>query len=281
MGTYHGKMILFAVAGGFAVTAFSGCNDTGFASAPAGTLIGQVDATGGLGTPSNPGGVGNTNPPGCTIGTSKKPIRVMFMVDNSGSTLTTDPNKVYRLKSLQKFQMDYGSNTNLSYTFSYFAGTSSNNYDVPNNKFVTSIPASPVGNSSQLASALSKYDGVNPNGNTPYKAAFTALGNLVNADAGGQDYAVAFLSDGQPTDVSGEANLRKLVSDLKAVAAGKGRALTVNTIYFGDPNDKGSFSNLDAMAKEGNGQFVDTNLIGAGGSLVINDVINVPGANCQ
>ncbi len=95
-----------------------------------------------------------------------------------------------------------------------------------------------------------------------------------------QDYAVVFMSDGQPTDISGIDNLKGLVATLRTNATKNGSVLTVNSIYFGDEKDTNSINNLKAMSTQGAGQFVDTNNLGAGG-LVINNVVNVPGANCE
>jgi hypothetical protein len=207
----------------------------------------------------------------------------MFMIDNSGSTDTTDPKKNYRVLTLQNFIDDYGANTYLSYNFAYFSGTTAMAYDMITNTFWNDQAPNPVGNSSQLSVALRNYEALNNGDRTPYKAAFKSLGDTVKTDedAGNkQDYAVVFMSDGQPTDISGIANLKNLVTSLKTVAGGNGSAITVNTVYFGPENDSGSIDNLRAMSAEGAGQFVDTNNLASGG-LVINNIINVPGANCQ
>jgi hypothetical protein len=277
MGTFKIQFALVALVGGFG---FSACNNTAFtATAPGAGIQPLIE-------PINPppsGGVGNTNPPGCTIGTATKPIRVMFMVDNSGSTNTTDPKQAIRVQTLQKFLTDYGANTNLSYNFAYFAGTTAKAFNMVTNMFVTGTTANAVGNSSQLATALQNYEAVAANGSTPYKAAFDSLTGTIAADetAGNkQDYAVVFLSDGQPTDITGIANLKGLVDNVKSASMVNGSAVTVNTIYFGDDTDQTSKDNLLAMSTEGAGQFVDTNKLTAGG-LVINNVINVPGTNCK
>jgi len=257
MGQLKSRTSVFALLGG--MLALSACNDTGFATKTSG--FSQVD------------------PSGCKVGTSTKNIRILFMIDNSGSTNTTDPMKSIRVATLRKFIADYGSNSNLTYNFGYFSGTTANMYNMVNNTFSLNTAANPVGNSSQLTSALNAYDALASSGSTPYRAAFDSLRATVTADenAGNkQDYAVVFMSDGQPTDISGAANLNGLVTALKSAAGANGSLLTVSTVYFGDPNDAGSIANLSGMATTGGGQFVDTN---ANGGVVINDVITVPG-NC-
>jgi hypothetical protein len=281
MGTFKIHFALVALFGSFALT---GCNNTAFTAAPTGATLGQIDPIKNPPAPVPPG-IGNTNPTGCTIGKVKKPIRVMFMIDNSGSTITTDPKQYYRVQTLQKFISDYGMNANLTYNFGYFAGTTATAYDMITNNFVSGSAPNATGGSAALSTALLAYENVpiDPNAHTPYAAATGSLNTTIAADekAGGkQDYAIVFMSDGQPTDISGATALKGLVDTLSKTASGNGSAITFNTIYFGPSNDTASMDNLHTMATEGAGQFVDTNKIGAGG-LVINDVINVPGASCN
>lgn len=262
MGAFKMKSALLAAAGGLFVT-LSACNDAGF-------------STGGIGDLAQ---VNPFNPFECKIGTTTVKVRVLFMIDNSGSTNTTDPMKAIRVATLRKFIADYGTNANLTYNFGHFSGTTASMYNMATNLFQVGVADSPVGNSSQLTSGLNAYDKIDSSGNTPYQAAFDSLSATVTADekAGNkQDYAVVFMSDGQPTDISGAANLNGLVTSLKTAAGANGSRLTLSTVYFGERNDNASISNLTSMAKAGGGQFVDTN---ANGGVVINDVITVPG-NC-
>src|SRR5271167_3498882 len=46
-------------------------------------------------------------------------VRILFMVDNSGSTSTTDPNHDYRAQTISTFLSQFGSKTNFSYSFGY------------------------------------------------------------------------------------------------------------------------------------------------------------------
>lgn len=265
MGTFKGRIVSIAILAATAGFALTGCNDTAFTAFTAtadGTILGQRDAP-------------------CNVGTSKKDLRIMFMVDDSGSTNTTDPSKKYRVQTLQQFIHDYGGNSNLSYTFSYFSGITAMEFDMTSRAFTQRLAADPVGNSGELSTALLSYEALKSDGNTPYKAAFTSLADTVRADenAGNkQDYVVVFMSDGQPTDISGAANLNALVTSLKTAAAANGSDLLLSTVYFGPATDTASIANLSGMAKAGGGQFVDTNKLAAGG-LVINDIISVPG--CQ
>jgi hypothetical protein len=204
----------------------------------------------------------------------------MFMMDNSGSTATTDPNHNYRVKTVQDFLAAYGSHTNLTYSFGYFAGSTASEYDSTRNSFQAN-PTTPIGNASFLTAALNKYETFAPGGSTPYSAAFNSLRSVVQQDeATGtkMNYVVVFMSDGMPTDISGNVNsgIISMVDNLRtAVQANGSSLLTVSSVYFGPDGDNVSIGNLKTMANEGQGQFVDTNQLNS--ALQINDVINVPG----
>jgi len=203
------------------------------------------------------------------------------MIDNSGSTNTTDPNHYYRVKTIQDFLANYGSHTNLTYSFGYFSGTTSPEYDMVQNKFKSST-LNIFGNATGLSSALTKYESTSSSGNTPYSAAFAALNSEVTADeqAGTkQDYVIVFMSDGQPTDINGNvaSGIISMVDQLRLSVQNNGSSLmTVSSVYFGPENDNISIGNLQTMANEGQGQFVDTNI---NGTLSIHDLITVP--SCQ
>ncbi len=263
-------MTKFLMIFGSGLIALSGCNDTGFTPAAKVSNLTQTN--------------GNPNPaPSCkvTVGTSKKDIRILFMLDNSGSTNTTDPQQEIRVKTIQKFIADYGAKTNLTYSLGYFSGSTATIFDMNTSQFKSPLATTPVGNSGQLSVALAAYDAINPEGNTPYRAAFSSMNGTVTGGVTGggkEDFAVVFMSDGQPTDIANpvNTNLMALVDNLKKAGSGNGGALTLSTVYFGPTNDTTSIDHLQSMATRGEGQFVDTNKLTAGG-LVINDIINVPG----
>jgi hypothetical protein len=205
----------------------------------------------------------------------------MFMVDNSASTGGTDPNLSIRVATIQKFIRDYGSHTNLTYSFGYFGGNSAKEFDETNRRFVSS-PVDPFGGSDFLSDALNAYKRLGPSGTTPYVAAFNSLKSVVAQDeANGtkQNYVVVFMSDGMPTDISGNqpAGIIQLVDQLRTAVQQNGSLMSISSVYFGSAIDHSAINNLSVMASEGQGQFVNTNETT---SLVINDVISVPGS-CQ
>ena len=222
-----------------------------------------------------------TPTPTCTAGTTTENLRIMFMVDNSGSTATTDPNHDYRVKTVQQFIQNYGSHTNLTYSFGYFGGTSAKEFDDNTNRFVSTATV-PFGNATSLSTALTDYEALSPSGNTPYSAAFTSLQSVVSQDEAlgiTENYVVVFMSDGMPTDISGNVTtaIDGMVNNLRNQVQANGVSLlTVSTVYFGPESDSTSIGNLTNMAHVGNGQFVDTNQLSS--ELQINDVITVPGS---
>ncbi len=220
--------------------------------------------------------------PGCTAGTTATNLHILVMVDNSGSTSSTDPSQFFRVQTLRNFLTAYGSHTNLHYAFGYF-DDDAYLYDMNQNAFVMNSVAVPFGTSAGASSALDLYHAsIPPSGNTAYGAAFAALQGAISRDEGAgdvADYAVVFMSDGQPTDINGNvpAGLAALVANLKSAAQANGRShLSVSTVYFGSASDSTSIQNLQSMAIHGGGQFVDTNHL-SGGGLSIDDLVTIPG----
>ncbi len=218
--------------------------------------------------------------PVCTPTTVTKKLRIFVMVDNSGSTATTDPSQIYRVDTLRKFIGDYGNRPNLSYGFGYFADDAYI-YDVNSGDFTMNAATTPIGTVAQITNALNVYHGsIPPVGGTGYAAAFAALeGAIARDEASGvtDDYAVVFMSDGQPTDLSGNVLtwIRTHTAGLKSAAAANGKShLILSTVYFGAASDSTSINNLRTMATEGGGQFVNTN---SSGGLAIEDVVTLPG----
>jgi hypothetical protein len=218
----------------------------------------------------------------CTIDSTAQSLRIFVMVDNSGSTEQTDPSQYFRVQTLRTFLGTYGSHANLAYGFGYFADDAYL-YDVNLGRYVRASVANPFGTSAEVSGALDTYHAsIPPRGNTGYSAAFSAIESAITRDeSAGRtgDYAVVFMSDGQPTDIDGDvpAGLSALVSSLKAATGANGKShLSVSTVYFGSAGDTTSIGNLRTMATQGGGQFVDTNHL-AGGGLSIDDVVTIPG----
>ncbi len=250
----------------------SGCSSSSFFG-----VNGNVNALN-----ENPGGGGG---PHCStvLQESTQNLRISFMVDDSGSTVTTDPNHFYRVQTLETFLTKYGSKQNFTYSFGKFSGTTASIFDVNLKQFLQN-PAAPFGIAANLTEALNIYKVTTPSGNTPYNAAFNTLRTAILADVaahpGQWNHAVVFMSDGKPTDISNPVvnNLTQIVENLLLAVKNAGSSATVSTVYFGPANDTDAINNLQVMATAGKGQFANTNV--NGGALSIDDVIRIPGEVC-
>jgi|GEM_PF-2885311 len=220
-----------------------------------------------------------------TVQTVTTNLRILFMVDNSGSTNQTDPHQYFRNQVIKSFLQQYGSKTNLTYSFGFFAGTQAYLYDTQKQSFQSKLNQ-PFGTAADLTRALDTFDRLKPGGNTPYHAAFKLLQGAILADLGSNSettsYSIVFMSDGRPTDVSAQPRLSVQMSGLvqkmeKAVQAAGG-LVSLSTVYFGPAQNRGDSGLLQTMSNVGKGDFVDTN---SNPNLVISDVITVPGQDCQ
>jgi hypothetical protein len=234
----------------------------------------------------NPPGGGGPEGPSCenVLNTTTKKLRISFMVDDSGSTLQSDPNHNYRVATVEAFISKYGSKSNFTYSYGKFAGTSASVWDIGTNQFMAN-PAQPFGNASNLTSALNNYKATTPNGSTPYGAAFSKLKQIILADiqanaSAGWEHSIVFMSDGVPTDVSNPQlqNVKNLVTSLVNDVKNAGSNAAVSGVYFGDNNANDAINIMRGVAEAGGGIFVNTNVTT---NLQIDDVIQVPGVVCQ
>src|SRR5205823_2391360 len=144
------------------------------------------------------------------LNTYNKNLRIIFMVDDSGSTFSTDPNFLYRRQSIQNFVAQYGLKPNFTYAFGEFGNDSASFYNIGTSGF-SSSSQNVFGNSSDLDNALNVYvNSPDHGGSTPYISALNAINNIVanDVDLPGYetDYAVVFMSDGAPSDTSDPGN---------------------------------------------------------------------------
>ena len=108
------------------MTQYQNCGGVSFSQIPQNESNGPNTGLGGGATPT------------CTevLQTTAKNIRILFMVDESTSTLTTDPNLYYRDQTIKNFLSAYGMKTNFTYAFGYFAADSASIYDQIQDKFI-------------------------------------------------------------------------------------------------------------------------------------------------
>lgn len=220
--------------------------------------------------------------------TTNQNLRVMFMVDNSGSTKTTDRDKYYRVQTLQNFLQVYGSKSNLTYSYGMFSNSfslyESNNMSPDYNKFVNHVTS--FGSAGDLSNAVNLYrTGFISDGTTNYKQAFGAIQSNILSDlslgSNSKAYSVVFMSDGQPKDLPEPINdsISNLVGGVITTVQAAGGSIRISGVYFGPDADLDSKENIKSVALAGHGQYVDTNLL-PNNALEIADTISIPGQNC-
>ncbi len=226
-----------------------------------------------------------------TIDQTTENLRIIFMVDNSGSTLDTDPNQQIRVQTIRNFIAKYGMKANFTYSFGFFSDDTYF-YNTSTKKFIdvsrSGISSIKFGASGDLVNALNSFNQIDGFGGTNYSPALGAVSKIISQDPASKEnwnYIVIFMSDGQPSDILDPVidHLKSLV-DLVTVAAHSHKALaTMSTVLFDPIHDSqypSSSDNLKYLAKQGKGQYFDTNFPPAGG-LAIDDIISVPGEKCS
>lgn len=248
---------------------------------PESVSLNLTDAPGSSAAPGTPasGGSTSSSPSGplCTVQNVTGQVRIMIMLDNSGSTATTDPNDKVRVDTVNTFLATYGSKTNLTYSLGYFSQTASI-YDMKSGRVDNNGTA--FGTAAQEAVALSNFETVAAQNATWYQSAFSALQSTIEADiaAGNNEtYVVIFMSDGMNND-NGNPSTTGMVKSLLAAAPGSaGKSLaTVSTVFFGSP-DPSAMANLQGMATAGLGNFIDTNVTT---TFSLDGLISLPSEAC-
>lgn len=223
-----------------------------------------------------PGVITQTGGPNCRnqLHNLTTPIKPVFIVDTSGSNKLnnygqagSDPNRIVRGDSIERFYNTYKMKSNFGWSFTTFASTTAN-------VLLT------MGNATQMSNAIASFRAMLDSGETPYVAALNAAKANIQADSGraaGTKYMVIFLSDGLPNPLVSDSTLTSKVSEILAVLPG---AISFNSIYYGvvDPTASGR---LKLMAQTGGGNFLDTNANPTGKDFLITDFVVVPGVNCN
>lgn len=270
------KKVMVALATLMLVVSFQNCSQQ--------KLSAKSNSSDGGGGPLNLGNtddeatgvVTQTGGPNCRnqLRTITTPIKPVFIVDVSGSNKQndggargSDPDRIVRGDSIERFYNTYKSKSNFGWSFSTFAANSA-----------TVLLA--MGNAAQMNSAIQTFRNMGDAGETPYIAALNAAKNNIAGDTGraaGTKYMVVFLSDGLPNPVVSDANLQSKVMEVVNTVAG---AVSFNTVYYGNVNQQAS-DRLKLMAQAGGGNFLDTNANPTGKDFLISDLVIVPGVVCN
>jgi Mg-chelatase subunit ChlD len=247
---------------------FQNCSKTNFVGTDA-----KLDSSG------NPTGVNDSGvDPTCSLNNQNVTVnaKVLFLVDTSGSNATgnnpSDPNKVWRLATLNRFINQYQSKSNFYVGLVNFAGTTA----------ASDMSANFSNSSSVIQQGVMNLENIGDNGNTPYKAALAKAKQMISAElsaAGSKAtdlYAVVMISDGMPTDYKAVSDMNPDLSALMALAPGR---ISLNSVfYYGNNHDASQVNYLKAIAQQGQGAFIEAN---SSGNLNISDVIQVPSSACQ
>jgi len=303
-------LLIFLTATGVVAGLLAGCsNKVAFNALPQGADNSGSSVTDpGSGGGSGPGSGSGTVPPpasgGCKLENVNRPVKVMFVVDTSGSnvsptmddgtvacTLTTgcapatDPMKTFRSGSITTFFNEYQAKTNFSWGFEVFQGETAQSY-------ITSGSNASFGNGTSMQSAITDFNAESDADATPYLAALDNVQAAISTDPDLNSatpalplYFIVFMSDGYPTDalssddpVTVDINaLDSAISSIVALAPGR---VTLSSVYYGTINDPNAAATLENMASIGKGQFVNVDT-GSTSSIVIDDLITVPVGDCN
>jgi Mg-chelatase subunit ChlD len=203
------------------------------------------------------------------------PIKMVFVVDVSGSNVKnnnsagSDPKKVVRGGSMNRFYSTYVAKSNFAWSLITFSNSSADTRLALTN-----------GNASAMRSTIDDFMNLRDNGDTPYVAALEEARQAIVDDknrSANTKYIVVFLSDGLPNPQVSDSTLNSRVQAIKDASPG---AVSVNTIYYGD-EDAAASERLKMMAKTGEGNFLDTNANPTGTIFSISDLVILPGVTCN
>jgi hypothetical protein len=227
--------------------------------------------------PPNPSGggsgpvVGPVNPPvivppvvdPCSLTTTRL-TKVLFLVDQSGSNYGffgiggTDSKKKFRQGTIQKYFDKYKDHTNVQWGFMSFAGTTAKDLVGQSgvNAFTSDI--------TKMQSAISAFGVSDDWGDTPYKAALRVVTNAITADpdlgtSANPQYYVIMLTDGYPTDIESNQEVKAIVQNLASLGANQ---VSLNTVFYGAQGTEEASAAIELltdMAAEGKGQFQNVN----------------------
>ncbi len=265
-----------------AVAISAGCSQKSF---NVDSTAGGPNATGDTPTPTPtpPGTTPTPTAPTCrtVLHTTTVPIKLMFIVDTSGSNqwndnggVGSDPNKTYRGGSITQFFADYSRYSNFNWGFATFSGTTAQ-------ALIGLSSTQPMFSPSayDMQNAINNFYSIADGYNTPYQAAIQMAKYAIQNDPGRTaqtKYIVVFLSDGLPVPPVSDATLADDVRSVTGLVPGQ---VSFNTIYYGTSNAQAS-GRLSMMASVGGGRFLDTNTNPSGRDFPIDHTITIPGIEC-
>ena len=228
-------------------------------------------------------GVTQPKGPACdgNLGTTKKPTKMLFIVDMSGSNQElagctlgpncTDAGKVMRAGSITRFFTHYGNRGNFSWAFENFQGKTST-------PFITNGGLPVFSDANAMQTAITTFKGISDAGGTPYMAALNVATQTIandpdlNSATIDPQYIVVFMSDGQPDSGESASTILNQVNTLVNLHPGK---ISFNAVYYGT-NDATAAGLVQSMSQIGHGNFLNTAVNPTGLDFEISDLVNVP-----
>ncbi len=219
---------------------------------------------------------------------STKTVKILFLLDASGSNKSsgndvskgTDPDKSWRLRTINSFLNNYKNHSNFEYAFAYFKGSSASSL------LGTGSIAKFTKDSGEIAQAIYNFERLNDDGSTPYDAALQLVRRSIDHDkassATAAGYAVLMVSDGSPTnksytDAQGDENLTRDVASIVSLSP---EQISLNTVYYYNPNFPSGSKTvyLEKIAKLGSGIFLRAD---SSSTVEITDSIQIPKTICE
>lgn len=219
---------------------------------------------------------------------STKTVKILFLLDASGSNKAvsndvnkgTDPDKSWRLRTINSFLNNYKNHTNFEYAFAYFKGTSAASL------LGTGSTAKFTKSSQEIAQAISNFESLSDDSNTPYDAALQLVKKSIESDKAKANatvgYAVLMVSDGSPTNqsytgVNGDENLTRDVASIVSIAP---EQISLNTVYYFNPKYPSGSKTiyLEKIARLGSGVFLRAD---SSSTVEITDSIQIPKTICD
>lgn len=210
--------------------------------------------------------------------TGNKIVKVLFVIDTSGSnqgTDGTDPNKKWRSATMSNFINQYKEKSNFYYGLITFQGSTAKEQIKVNGTAVFSNDLTVV--QSGYESFMNTADG----GSTPYKAALKMAQNMISADLAANadqkaSYVMVMVSDGQAKDYT---DASQVIPDAKAIENLAPNQISLNSVYyFSKVFAESETKYLRNISSVGGGAFIIAN---SNQVLSVEDVIQLPATGCQ
>lgn len=200
-----------------------------------------------------------------------KPVKILFLVDNSGSNIDneypagqfnkgTDNGKVWRSSILNAAIDRYKANTHISFGLATF----SDNATVSQIKSASGQPT--FSNDQNIVQAGVENFKNTPEGpHTPYQSALFFARDLIRQDIAenpGENaaYSVVMLSDGVPSEGAYDRNPDLVITDAQSVMDVSPGKIRLNSVfYYGDTYDPNDLRFLQKISNTGKGAFFTAN----------------------